>query len=206
MAGELGCLVEAALALPAAMQRHRYDDVCVSDHALTMSAHEAPEAAREGAAAAVFERVHDRAQRAVVRAYGARAGDVSFSAPAVRTRRCRKADDSPRREGIAAADAQWRGERNDTVPAGATDGPLRRFSQRRAARRTGRSNQDGQEAVYEASRVGHGSPHKSAQLSLRVTDADLKIRALLSMRLFAHPDSLGGPPQPFERVELPRLR
>jgi hypothetical protein len=87
--------------------------------------------------------VHDRAQRAVVPADGARAIHVAVDAPAARASRERHADRSPGRQRIAATVAHGRCERKNRSPAGRTDRPRRRHSSscpqaaQDGARRTG---------------------------------------------------------------------
>ena len=103
MAREVGGLIEPALAPPRRVERHRNRPVGARQHVGAADAHQFGQRPRQRSPSFVFQRVHDRAQRAVVPADGARAIHLAGAAPAAGTSRQRNADRPPGRQRIAAA-------------------------------------------------------------------------------------------------------
>jgi methionine synthase I (cobalamin-dependent) len=103
VAGEVGGLIESALPSSGRVER---DGDCARGAGKDVRAslaHQRTERFGEGAAAFIFEGVHDSAERAVVGADRAAVRDVAWRPPATRAARQRHADRAPGSERIAAA-------------------------------------------------------------------------------------------------------
>jgi len=113
MARQIRGLIEAALAKPGSVERHRDEHVGAPDQIRATLPHQPGKRPRQRAAAFVFQGVNDRAQRAVVFTDCTRPLHMPGGAAAARALRERHADRAPRGQRIAARVAQRRCERKD---------------------------------------------------------------------------------------------
>ena len=147
VAREVGGLIESALSPPRRVERHRNRPIGAGQHVGAADAHQFGQRPRQRSSPFVFERVHDRAQRAVVCADGTRAIHLAVAAAATRAPRQGHADRPPGRQRIAAAVAHGRCKRKNRSPAGRTDRPRRRMFEQFPAGCAGGCEKDGEDGV-----------------------------------------------------------
>jgi len=146
---EIGGLVEPALPSPRRVERYRDGDVDPVEKIPASIAHQCGQRPGERSPTVVLQRVDDGSKRPFVRAYRARSIDVPASAPASCAPGQGHADRSPRRQGIAAPIAKWRGQRENRPPAGRTHRTACRVIEGRVAGRACGREQNGQQGVAE---------------------------------------------------------
>ena len=160
VAREVGGLVESALSPPRRVERHRNRPIGARQHIGAADAHQFGQRLSQCSPPFIFERVHDRAQRAVVLADGTRAIHLPVAAPAARTSRQRHADRPPGRQRIAAAVADRRCQRKNRSPAGRTDRPRRRMFEKLPAGRAGGREKDGEDGVGDTPKCRNAGMHE----------------------------------------------
>jgi hypothetical protein len=117
---ELVSLVEAAAPSPAPVQWNWNDEVCAAEERTSMPEKQGAQWSGNGSPAVVLERVHDRAQRALVVANRPARGDVRPADPAQLTA-VSLIDGPPREQRIRADPADRRPQRPNSVPATIAD-------------------------------------------------------------------------------------
>ncbi len=145
MPGEIGGLVETALTPSRWVQGNRHDGVGTVENPRAAFAHTRSERACDRSPRVVLQRVDDGSESAVVLADRTPSRDPARHSPASRATSGGQTDRA--RQRIAADLAKRRRERLDRSPALGADRSARRFVQRFAARRAGRCQQDGEQAV-----------------------------------------------------------
>ena len=145
-------LVESAGAPPGRMKGNRDEAVGVPEQLLAPAAHQGRQRLRQRAAPVVLQRMDNGAKRAVVGAGRERAIDEAMSTPAARATSHRHADDTPRRQRVAAGFAERGSQRPYGLPAGVTDGTPRRVIEELAAGRAGWREGDRENSIAEGQR------------------------------------------------------
>jgi hypothetical protein len=156
--GEVGRLVEPALAKAGAMERNRDDCVGAREDVAGAFPDEPGERARQRAMSAVLERVHDLAQRAVVQPHRANARDDRGTTAAARAAARVDCVASPRGERQTAAIAEGIGEWRDAGPAGPAHRPGSGRIERVSARGARGFDEDGEHRVGQTPRNLHHRP------------------------------------------------
>jgi len=160
VARQIRGLIEPALAPPRRVKRHRNRPVGARQHVRAAEAHQFGQRLRQRSPSFVFERVHDRAQRAVICADGTRAIHPAGATPAAGASRQRHADRPPGRQRIAAAIADGRGERKNRSPARWTDRPHRRAFEKLPAGGAARREKDGEDGVGDWTECTNAGMHE----------------------------------------------
>ena len=135
-------LIESAGAPPRRVKGNRDEAVRALKQNLAPAPHQGGQRPGQRAASFVLQRMHDGAKRPIVGARRERAIDETAPAAATRAPRHRHADDAPRRQRIAAAFAEWIGQRPYGLPAAVADRSARRAIEELAAGRAGRREDD----------------------------------------------------------------
>ena len=156
---EIGGLIEAPFPSPRRVERHRDGGVDAFQKIPASIAHQRGQRAGKRSPSVVLQRVDDGPERPFVGADRAGPIDVAADAPATRAPRQGHADRSPRRQRIAAAIAQRRGQRENRKPAPRTHRPVCRAIERRVARCARGREQNGQQGIAEP-RAGYSRPYR----------------------------------------------
>ncbi len=147
--GQIVGLVEPALPSSRRVERHGDGGVDPVEKIPASIAHQCGQRPGKRSVPVVLQRVDDGSKRPLVRADRAGSVDVPARAPASGAPGQRHADCSPRRQGIAATIAEWRGQRQNRSPAGRAHGPAGRVIKGRATGRARGREQNGQQGVAE---------------------------------------------------------
>jgi len=149
---EVERLVESAGAPSRRMKGNRDEAVRVLEQPRAPAPHQGGQRFRQRSPPFIFQRVDDGAKRAVVGAGRERPCDEAPSAAASRAAGHRPADDTPRRQRVAAALAERGSQRPHRVPADVANGPARRSSEDLAAGGAGRRENDREDRIAELER------------------------------------------------------
>ena len=147
MPRELLRLIESAMQAAPGVQRHRDDAVRVAKYVGARCAQHQAQRPGERTPTVVLECVQDVAQRPFVVSGRAGRTEQVPAATAARALLERRADDTPRRQRVAADAAERGNQRPDIAPARCADRPVERRTEHGGAGRAARSERNGEDRV-----------------------------------------------------------